>query len=205
VTRRRRHRSNASDQADEALRTSFLDVLSNGVGAAILLFLVFSIIQPPAKEAAGGSRQIRLVFQTADPLVVLALSAQTFSGQKATERRLVAFETSGRGGLLPRLTRHEVTLLGGTLRLFVYPREDGKPGRDINVYIESSSDECWGIGVRYVDRQHLEGWSSGAPIEATVIDIRGTAVPNVNTKLALGEETPPIRARMSSGGKSSPC
>jgi hypothetical protein len=149
---------------EDNISLSFLDLLSNGVGAAIVLLLIFTIARGLAPHmSSGGSDLIRARFSVRDlthgwsvgarPIVAItveangvpvSLSVESVDGQDIRQR---VWSRNAFGPLAPT-----------PVSVGAYPSRANAEMRDYDVVVENPGDVCWKFSVRFVDRERRLGY-----------------------------------------------
>jgi hypothetical protein len=131
---------------------SFLDVLANGAGAAILLFILFgATVDANRTNATDASLpRLRLHMGLGDADVVAALSIEHSDG---TSVRLVT--TARSDGLEERYDR-KVEHLGSHQLLLEYDARTDPQRLDLTVMAPTPG--CWEFNLGYIGRSGPGGW-----------------------------------------------
>jgi hypothetical protein len=144
---------------------SFLDLLSNGVGASILLLLIFTISRGLAPTVeAGGASVLRARFVMRD------LTSSGTSGSRPIVTVLVSRNTGPDISLplevldleqlvLPKQwSRYAPAELATSIGIASYAADREHSKRDYDIVVENPGTDCWSFSVRFVDRERLRGY-----------------------------------------------
>lgn len=144
---------------------SFLDLLSNGVGASILLLLIFTISRglAPAIET-GGAPVLRARFVMRDltglagtgsrPIMTVLVSRST--GPDVS----LPLEVLDREQLIvpKKWARYSPGPLATSVGIASYAADRGDFKRDYDIVIDNPGTDCWTFSVRFVDRERVRGY-----------------------------------------------
>lgn len=152
------------DQEDTTL-LSFLDTLSNGVGAAILLLLVFgsSAIAVGRGLAAPEPNRVHVFLRTEDADGIVQLRAERTPSTQAAA--FVPLHHLDQGRVLAG-ARHDapsgLTLYSGSERV------DGKAMLTTGIFATLQRGQCLGLSLGYQDRRQFESLGRLEPLRVEV-------------------------------------
>ncbi len=178
---------------EDTISTSFLDLLSNGVGASILLLLIFTISRglAPAAET-GGAAVVRARFVMRDlsqgmrgarPIVTVLVSRST-GPDISLPLEVLDLERL----ILPKQwARYTPGPLATSIGIASYAAERGNSKRDYDIVVDNPGTDCWTFSVRFVDRERLRGYEGDDQgIEVTWLE---RSIPSGTQVLRPGERS----------------
>lgn len=150
---------------EETISTSFLDLLSNGVGAAIVLLLIFAIARGAvAHTEPAGAELIRARFAVRDLTHDWLIGARPIVAviiESAGRRMAFAIEFADDGDHIKdrAWSRTTTGLLADTpIEVGGYPSSRDIKVRDYDVVVENPGEACWSFSVRFIDRERSLGY-----------------------------------------------
>lgn len=201
----RRH----SDRHTESLSLSFLDVLANGVAAAVVLLLLFSVVGEQAK-GRGGFRDLAVAgFEvTSHQSVALILEASPIKAGKVEASDVTAFRLAKYDGASPRQTLLISEKVGGLPAVgFFYMTRDKDEGAGVaaiygaSIEIASRGERQWLIRLRVLDADRYADFSPAksipnAEVKATLMQ-KVQSLPQMSVQ--VGDEVE-MRVEVGVGG-----
>lgn len=180
-----------------------LDTLSNGVGAAVLLFLVFTIAAAPAAGPSMAVRNTIMVEILADPrdLLVAWIDAPSESTPDTPPAQPLA--------LFRRLTDRSVAdayefrrRLGlSSLSGYSFLTEAGRM-RAAHLEVTSAQGICWRFRFARVDREHH--WARERQLQGVAtVSFHGTQNQDIDLRSAVA--SPPHCVKLNSNGATVSC
>ena len=176
----RRSRRGAAN-ADSRMGLSFLDVLSNALGVAILLFIILSSLRSAGEiTEPGGEHFIRLKWTVFDPKAIMQAWIAAPGGD-AKKREFFELEdrTSGSRIYDKPYAKGQIVLFGFTERGGDAALLDGKSESRVYIMrIQSPLSGTWRVGALYVNRADALAASAPETVRIT-LDVQSSSNPDL--------------------------
>lgn len=194
-----RRRARRRDDSESLL--PLLDTLSNGVGAAVLLFLVFTVAGAGATASLTAARDaVMLEIQTDDARDLLLLWVDPMPHEGARRAPLPLFHRLP-GGSVARTHALREEFHSGQLAAYTTTRPH-EGGAQVRIELTTAVGTCWRFQFSRADRA---GHWRDAALPGSTISALPVGIPSEPLELARADLSRPLCLQVTSAGRTQLC